>query len=182
MVKWLFPYIVIFLLNIIEGSIITVGAGMAIRNSEINFWITYFVIVSADVMSDFLYYYLGHKSKRLLESPYLRLVGITPKRLKKVASFYKKHGIKALIVAKFSDVFAVPAIVLAGSTNMSRRKFAVMSVGTATVKGLMLLAGGYFIGLSFANDFRFVSELLSGSILILVSVFVSIAAYKRISK
>jgi membrane protein DedA with SNARE-associated domain len=142
MTKLLLPYIIIFLLNIIEGSIVTVGAGVAIRNSEIQFWITYLVIVSADVISDFLYYYIGRKSNGIFESPYLRFVGVTPLRLKKVTSFYDKHGVKTLITAKLSYFFAVPAIVLAGSTNMNSKKFAIMSVCTAAVKGLLLLIGG----------------------------------------
>lgn len=97
----------------------------------------------AAVLGDSVGYWIGHKFGRRLFQKKESLL-FNPEHLTKAAEFYKKHGGKTIILARFMPFIRTFAPVVAGIADMNYSSFLVYNV-----------VGGFFwaIGLSFAGFF-----------------------------
>lgn len=171
----------LFVLNFLEGSIITLGAGLSLPATKMNFTAALIVLIAADIVSDLIYYSLGRSSKAILQSKYARYVGINHRRLAVVRGYYDKHGKVTLFFAKMSDVLAMPAIVLAGVTDMKTTTFVSLSVLTSIIKGILLFTAGYLLSDSVSRQgIESVVHLASGLCVLIITVLMFRYFYEKI--
>ncbi len=171
----------LFVLNFLEGSIITLGAGLSLPATGLNFSVALTVLMIADIVSDITYYLIGRSSSAVLESKYAKYVGINHHRLAVVKGYYDKHGKVTLFFAKMSDVLAMPAIVLAGVSEMRLPTFLTMSIATSILKGVTLFTAGYLLSDSVSTQgVESVVHLISGLCVLVVTILMFKYFYEKI--
>jgi membrane-associated protein len=146
---FVFVFIVIFLNNLgvpMPGKTILFGAGFILGKSGGSSWQPMMAGVAACFLGDICAFWLG---RRLGHSPLenIHWLHLTPERLKRPESFFKRHGAKAVSIARFIPLFPPVAVnLLAGMANMRWRIFLVYNLANSMVCGISYILIGYFFG------------------------------------
>lgn len=167
-------YLVLFGLNILEGSVITMVAGFIARVGQLHFVIALCVMILGDIVSDIGYFYIGRHAQKLRPTWLGKLVGLQSSMLDKFEVLYKKHGTKAIVIAKLTDGLAVSAILLAGYTRMTLRRFVGISVPTAIGKALILFIIGYEFGAAIGAAEKAIRSISTASVLLALFILTSL--------
>lgn len=176
-----YPYLILFVLNFLEGSIITLGAGLSASTTGLNYPIALSVLIVADIISDIFYYSLGRFSNRIFETKYVKLVGVNKRRLGLVKGYYDRHGKVTLFFAKMSDILAMPAIILAGVIKMPISTFLTVSIFTSVVKGVALFTAGYLLSSSISlHGITEMMHVVSGVCILIITILMFRYFYVRI--
>ena len=181
MIGTAYPYLILFILNFLEGSIITLGAGLSASATGLNYPIALSVLIAADIISDIFYYLLGRFSNRIFETKFARLVGVNKRWLGLVKGYYDRHGKFTLFFAKMSDILAMPAIILAGVIKMPISTFLRVSIFTSVVKAVALFTAGYLLSSSISlHSMTEIIHLISGICILMVTILMFRYFYVRI--
>jgi len=132
------------------GDSLLLAAGFLAGQDLISiYWLIPLVIVAA-IAGDNVGYYIG---RRLGPRVFKRDDGLLFRKeyLEKTSRFYKKHGGKTIIIARFIAVVRTFAPVIAGVAGMSWRRFAFFNVIGAILWGAGLPLIGYAIGTAFPD-------------------------------
>jgi membrane-associated protein len=97
------------------------------------------------VMGDNVGYWLGKKFGRSIFSKQGSFL-LDPARIIAAERFYKKHGAKTIVLARFMPIVRTIAPVLAGVGSMHWRTFVFFNVIGALVWGVGLSLAGYILG------------------------------------
>ena len=121
-------FIVVFLNNLgapLPGETILLGAGFILGKAAGSLWEPMVAGTAACFLGGSCAFWLGRRlGLSGLEN--IHWLHLTPKRLKWPERFFKRHGAKAVFIARFIALFPpVAANLLAGMTSMSWRKFLV---------------------------------------------------------
>ena len=94
---------------------------------------------------------VGHEIGRKLGRPLYDHAGRILKRkyLDKTSAFFDRHGNKALVIGRFVPFVRTYITVVAGVTEMNRRRFFVWSAVGALAWVISILLMGYFLGAAF---------------------------------
>jgi membrane protein DedA with SNARE-associated domain len=83
--------------------------------------------------------------RRLAESRYAEAIHLSPERLRKAESWFKRYGVVAIIFGRHIPGFRVPITVAAGALRVSYPKFAgSVAVSTAIWAGIVMIIGVSF--------------------------------------
>lgn len=182
MVGLAYPYLILFVLNFLEGSIITLGAGLSASATGLNYPLALSVLIVADIVSDIFYYSLGRFSSRIFETKFARIVGVNKRRLGLVKGYYERHGKITLFFAKMSDVLAMPAIILAGVIKMPIGTFLGVSIVTSVVKGVALFTAGYLLSSSISlHGITEMMHVVSGVSILIITILMFRYFYVKIN-
>lgn len=135
-----YRYVLLFPLLVIEGPIVNLVAGFlssAGGGMLMDVKIVFLIALVADIAGDTTYYMIGRYGKTLL---------LSPERLKAVEQYFKSHGVKTLIVGKFSHGIGWPLMVAAGSIHFPYRKFFMVNSWVSIVKSALITGLGYYFG------------------------------------
>ena len=171
-------FIVVFSNNIgvpLPGETILLGAGFVLGKTAGSLWQPMAAGAAACFLGGNCSFWLGRRLGHAdLEE--IRWLHLTPERLKWPGRFFKRHGAKAVCIARFIAIFPPSACnVLAGMTKMSWRTFLFYNlIGSAGST-----AGYILIGFFFGKEWKFVEAwfgptrlylILAGMTVIVVSV------------
>ena len=106
---------------------------------------------------------IGKRLVKIGDSRFLK-----PQHLDKTHAFYKKHGGKTIIFARFLPIIRTFAPFIAGIGKMDYRMFMVFSAGGSVAWISSFVVGGYFLG-----NVPIIKNNLT--LMILIIVFVSVA-------
>ncbi len=173
-------YLALFALGILQGSVITILAGFLVTVSRLNFYLALGVVISSDIASDILYYYLGKGYRTIASYSWSWPIRIKPAKLERIESFYQRYGVWAVVILKVTDGLAVPAIVVAGMSKMPLKRFLVISIISALIKGGLLFAIGYKLGTAYGGAVDFLQAATIALTLALVFVVVSLYFYRTV--
>lgn len=141
----IYSYFALFFLIILEGPMVTVLSGLAVSLGVMNFFVTYAVIIIADLVSDILYYSLGkwfdgsHKK-------FLNFFKIQPSKAKNLEDAFHRHKGKVLFLGKMSNLFGGFVMYVAGSIGIPFGEFMTLNFIGSVPKFLALLLAGFFFG------------------------------------
>lgn len=193
-------YIILFLIVFMEtglvvmaflpGDILLFTAGTfcaGVQNevgqtAELNLLITIILLLIAAILGDGVNYYLGKNlglkflSYKLKDKPI-----INPKYIMRTNEFYKQHGPKTIIIARFLPILRTFAPFVAGIVVMPYPTFIRYNVVGAFIWVFSLVFLGYFLG-SFAfvkNNFEIVIIGIIALSLIPMLYEVILTKYKR---
>lgn len=154
-----FPFLPGDSLLFVAGALVGVGA--------LDLYILLPLLILAAFAGDNTNYWTGRLvGKRLVkhgDSRFLKL-----EHLDKTHAFYKKHGGKTIIFARFLPIIRTFAPFVAGIGRMHYRVFVLFSVGGSVAWIASFVIGGYFLG-----NVPVIKNNLT--LMILIIVFVSIA-------
>ena len=107
-------------------------------------WLLLVIFISG-VLGDNTGYEIGKRAGRKLfrkqESTFFH-----PDQLKRAEDFYEKHGVKTVLFARFVPVIRTFAPVVAGTSNMPRRTFALFNAIGVAAWGVSITMLGYILG------------------------------------
>ncbi len=141
-----FRYFILFPLVVIEGPIITILAGFFMSLGNLNFFITYPLVIAGDLGGDIIYYFLGRLRNGKFAVRWGRHFGITEKRVEQLETHFRNNGGRTLLIGKLSHGIGAAFLVAAGIAKMPFWRFIWYNfLGTAP-KSILLLAVGYYYG------------------------------------
>jgi len=140
----IFPYF--------PGDSLIFAAGALAAIGLFNPWILFFVFVGAAVLGDNLNYWIGHYlGPKVFKQE--KSLFFSKKHLANARKFYKKHGGKTVVIARFIPIIRTYAPFVAGIGAMSYRKYVMFElIGTFSWVSLMLSLGYWFGNIPFVKD------------------------------
>jgi membrane protein DedA with SNARE-associated domain len=156
----------------VPGETILLAAGFFAEQGHFNLWEVMAIAAAGAVLGDNAGYYIGHRIGRATLERYGRYVGLTHARVAHMDRFFESHGDKTILVARFITGLRVFAALLAGSSRMHWRTFALYNMMGAVLWSFTITLTGYFFGRSWELLERWVKG--AGLILLGLAVVVVI--------
>ncbi|MDR2764935.1 MAG: DedA family protein [Tannerella sp.] len=149
-----------------DSLLFVAGTLAALATNHINVHLMVLLLISAAVLGDACNYFIGKFfGEKLFRNPNSKI--FKQAYLKKTHDFYKKHGGKTIIIARFVPIVRTFAPFVAGMGKMSYSHFFSFNVIGGIAWVALFMYSGYFFG-----NVDFVKHNLS--LLIIVIIFVSI--------
>lgn len=137
---WLFP--VVF----VEGPIATVIAGFLSAHRYLNPFISYAVVLAADLAADMFYYVIGAAGNGRWAEKIRALLGLNEERLMVLTNYFEKYSFKAFAAGKILHGPGVAVLIAAGMARVPLRRYLGYNAVITFPKSLALLLIGYFFG------------------------------------
>lgn len=149
-----------------DSLLFVAGALAALPGNPINVHLIVFCLVAAAILGDASNYTIGRFfGEKLFSNPNSKI--FKQSYLDKTHQFYKKHGGKTIILARFVPIVRTFAPFVAGMGHMSYRHFAFFNVTGGIAWVAIFSYAGYFFG-----GMDFVQKNLE--ILIVAIIFISL--------
>jgi membrane protein DedA with SNARE-associated domain len=167
-------FIVVFLNNLgfpLPGETILLGAGFVLGKTADSLWQPILAGTAACILGGICAFWLGRRLGRGgLEK--IHWLHLTPKRLSWPELFFKRHGAKAVLIARFIALFPpVAANLLAGMSNMKWRIFLFYNLA-----GSAAYAASYILlGYSFGKKWKLLEAWLGPTALYLILAGIALA-------
>jgi len=134
----------------LPGDSLLITAGIFAAKGDMNIVLLCVLLFFAATIGNIVGYFFGHKvGKRLLhrkDSTFFK-----KKYIENAQNFYKQHGGKAIIIARFMPIIRTFAPIVAGIADMEFRTFLLYSIIGSLLWAVGLCLVGYYIG-SFVPD------------------------------
>lgn len=117
------------------------------QTAELNLFIILLILLVAAILGDWLNYYLGKNiGLKVLNWKIKNKPIVSPKYIIKTNEFYRLHGPKTIIIARFLPIIRTFAPFVAGIAEMPYAKFVRYNVVGAFLWVISLVFLGYFFG------------------------------------
>jgi len=148
MIKWLlnYRYFILFPLVVIEGPIVTIISGSLSAAGLLNFFLSYVIIVIADLVGDSIYYFFGRWGGQNFIKKWGHLIGLNSDRVIDIKNYFNSYGGRILIMGKISHGIGGIFLVAAGLAKMPFTKYFWFNFIATLVKSMALLLIGYYFG------------------------------------
>lgn len=128
----------------LPGDSLLFAAGALAAMGLLNIWVLFFSLLIAAIIGDAVNYQVG---KHLGTKPFKPDAKIFKlKYLQKTEEFYKRHGGKTIILARFIPIVRTFAPFVAGASAMCYRRFGFFNVAGALLWTSTMLGAGFFFG------------------------------------
>ncbi|CAL5222281.1 g4620 [Coccomyxa viridis] len=126
----------------LPGDSLLFAAGAFAALGSLNVWALFAVFITAAILGDALNYAIGnYAGARAIER------GVVNKEfIKKTEDFYRKHGGKTVILARFVPIVRTFAPFVAGVGSMPYAEFGAYNVAGALLWTIMFVGAGFFLG------------------------------------
>lgn len=129
-----------------DSLLFTAGALAAIATGGLNVWVLWVVLFVAAVLGDASNYAIGRRWGRgILDSGRFSRV-IKPEHIAETEAFFRKHGGKTILLARFFPFIRTFAPFIAGLGHMEYARFARYNVVGAAFWITLFVGAGYFFG------------------------------------
>ena len=162
-----------------ETILLIAGYFAASRPDQFNIIRVMITAATGAVVGDNIGFAIGHHYGRGILLRFGRFIFLTPKRLEHMENYFRSHGNKTILVARFITGLRVFAALLAGASKMRWRVFFVYNVAGALLWSIVITTLGYLFGQSLPLLVKWVGR--SGTILLIVAIVIAVIAW-RISR
>lgn len=129
----------------LPGDSLLFASGAIAALGSLNIWLVTLILVAAAIVGDTVNYWIGHIfGKKIVNHP--KIPFINQEHIDKTEQFYKKHGGKTIIMARFVPIVRTFAPFVAGIGTMDYAKFIVFNVVGGAVWVSLFTFAGYFFG------------------------------------
>jgi membrane protein DedA with SNARE-associated domain len=143
--------------------------------------VAYPVILLADIVSDSLYYALGHGGRASIKKMPGRLISKIPTdKFKRIAAALKRNPGKTILFGKWTHVAGIFFLMTAGAARLRFRTFLFYDTLATIPKSLVFFLVGYYSGESIDLIDRYLSYgtlIISGWLILLCILYVVGAKY-----
>ncbi len=134
---WAYPLITI--LVAIEGPVVILLASAAASTRLLNPVLVFFSAITGNLAADTGWYMVGFLGKLDWFKRGGKRIGINPETFDKLRERIHDHAVKILFLAKVTNAFIVPALIIAGIARVPWRKwFPFIVIGETLVTGLLI--------------------------------------------
>lgn len=177
-------YVVLFLIVFAEtgfvvtpflpGDSLLFAAGAIAALGSLNIWVIVFLLVIAAIAGDTVNYWIGHYfGRKIVNNP--RIPFINQEHIDKTEQFYKKHGGKTIILARFVPIVRTFAPFVAGIGTMDYQKFLLYNVVGGVIWVGMFTFAGYFFG-----NIAFIKQNFHYAVIVIIVLSILPMAYEYI--
>src|SRR5215471_11050566 len=154
-----------------ETILLVAGYFAASRPEHFNIFRVMLTAATGAVIGDNIGFWIGHTFGRSFLLKIGRFVFLTPKRLEHMEDYFKSHGNKTILVARFITGLRVFAALLAGASMMRWRVFLIYNVAGAVLWSIVITTIGYIFGQSLPILVKWVGR--SGTLLLIAAVVIA---------
>ncbi len=134
---WAYPLITI--LVALEGPVVILLAAAAASTKLLNPVLVFFSAITGNLAADTGWYMIGYLGKLDWFKKGGRRIGIGPETFDKLRDKIHDHAVKILVLAKVTNAFIVPALIIAGVARVPWRKwFPFIALGETFVTGVLI--------------------------------------------
>ncbi len=143
-----YKYWIIFPIALVEGPMITIISGFLINLGVLSPFLSYFLLVIADVLGDTVYYFIGRywrsspRIKRLV-----KFLGYDESTEIYLEEHFRKHKFKTFLIGKFTHGIGGMIEIASGIARMRFIEYLFISFVTTLPKALVLILIGYYAGI-----------------------------------
>lgn len=160
----------------LPGDTLLITAGMLASQGHLNIVLTILVIVIAAIVGDSVGYFIGSKlGPKLFTRPDSRW--FSQKNLQEAHVFFEKYGAQSIIFARFVPIVRTFIPTVAGTSQLSYKKFLTYNVVGGVLWGLTVTLLGYTLGHIIPNMDQYILPTV-----ILVSIISFIPAVLHLRK
>lgn len=186
-----FTYVFLFLIVFAETGLVIIpflpgdsllfAVGTLAGGNFLNIFIAYVSLLVAAILGDTVNYWIGHHlGPRVFSKENSRL--FNKAYLKKTDDFYKKHGGKTIILARFVPIIRTFAPFVAGVGKMNYSTFIFYNIAGGFLWVTSLTFAGYFFGqMQFIKD-NFEFAVIGIVIISILPILIEFAKHKLSSK
>jgi membrane-associated protein len=129
----------------LPGDSLLFAAGAFAAIGSLNIWLMIFLLIVAAILGDTVNYWIGHFfGQKIVDNPKIKF--INQDHIDKTEKFYKKHGGKTIILARFVPIVRTFAPFVAGVGKMNYSHFILYNV-VGGIAWVMLFGWvGFFFG------------------------------------
>jgi membrane protein DedA with SNARE-associated domain len=160
----------------VPGETILLIAGYFASTGEFNIFLVMLIACTGAVIGDNIGYAIGHHFGRGVILKIGRFFFLTPKRFEHMENYFKSHGNKTILVARFITGLRVFAALLAGATKMPWRLFFIYNVAGAVLWSVVITTLGYLFGQSLPLLIKWVGR--SGTIMLIAAVVIGVVVWR----
>jgi len=184
LVPWIINhgYFIFLLIATIEGPIVTIAAGIATSFSYFNLYLIIILAIIGDIGGDIIYYYLGYRSHRLINSRFFKFFGLTDKRIEKAKKLLNTKTIYAVFIAKLSPLTGPIGTIAIGAFRPKFKNFFWPALGISIVKSSFFILLGYYSGQAYFELNKVIKKGEYAVIIIFLIIGISYLFYMIISK
>src|SRR3989338_7096649 len=154
----------IFFMFFLPGSSMLFTAGLLASHGLFNVWLLLPLITLAAILGDSTGYWFGTKVGPALfkreDSRFFR-----KSHVEKTRVFYERHGVIAIVLARFVPIVRTFAPILAGIAGMRYRTFLAYNVAGGILWGAGVTFSGYFLGGIFPQVDRYIAPIIAAIII-----------------
>ncbi len=151
-----YSYIAIFVIIFLEccaifflpGDSLLFTVGILAAKGYINIHIAVLIIIIAAILGGEVGYRVGKYFEKLSENKYLKKIFHT-KKIEEATEYFKKHGEKTILFARFIPIVRTFAPAAAGFSEMNKKKFSKYNALGAALWAVTIPYGAYIAGESF---------------------------------
>jgi membrane-associated protein len=164
----------------LPGDSLLFTLGLFASQGRLDLYILIIVGIIAAISGDAVGYRIGYKLGPALFKPDPKRKFFNMEQLRKAEAYYEEHGVKTIILARFTPVVRSFAPILAGVSKMDYKTFATYNTigGIGWITSLTSL--GYFLGKSIPDVDRYILPIIA--LIILVSLSPAALGYMGAKK
>jgi membrane-associated protein len=143
----------------LPGDTLLFTAGFFAAQHYLSIYILMLVVIAAKIVGSTIGYGIGQQAGKKLftrESSFF----FRKDYLDSAESFYEKHGGKTVTLGQFLPVVRTFAPIVAGASNMNKRKFFTFNLLGAIIWGIMLPLLGFWLGHKIHNIDKYLLPLV----------------------
>ena len=148
----------------LPGSSMLFTAGLLAAHGLFNVWLLLPLITLAAILGDNVGYWFGTKVGPALfkreDSRFFRKSHVEKTRL-----FYERHGVLAIVLARFVPIVRTFAPILGGVAGMRYRVFLMYNIIGGVLWGAGVTFAGYFLGETFPQVDRYITPIIAAIII-----------------
>jgi membrane protein DedA with SNARE-associated domain len=130
----------------LPGETMLIAASLYAGTGSLNIWLVGLVAIVGAVIGDNVGFAIGHFGGRKLIDRFGKYVLMTPERLDKVEAFFRKHGSRVVVIARFVEGLRQANGLIAGTVGMRWPKFLAANIVGAVGWVAVWASLGYFAG------------------------------------
>jgi membrane protein DedA with SNARE-associated domain len=134
----------------LPGETILLAAGVTVERGHLDLGYTIAFGILGAVVGDQIGYWVGREGGRPFVLRWGRCLFTTPERLASAEVFFRRHGGKAVLLARFFSGLRVFGALVAGISRMRWATFLVYNTLGGAVWATAVVLVGYFLGSSLA--------------------------------
>ncbi len=141
-------YVLIFLGSFTEGAFVMMTGGVLWQAGQTEFWPTYFALLSGDILSDIMWYFVGFFGARRLINRWGGKIGLTHAVVEKIERRFHRYKLAILIISKVTNGYGTGAgtILMAGMLKVPFVAFLAVTCIGSFVWVFMIMGIGYYFG------------------------------------
>lgn len=179
-------FIVVFLENaaflglFIPGETFLLAASFYASLGGFNIFVVGSIAFIGAVCGDNLAYWFGRKGGRPLFLKYGRFFRITPAKMQWAEDFYARHGVKTVVIGRWTQYLRIFVAPLAGMYRMNYFKFLVYDLLSSLLWAAANSALGYFLGKNYKLLETVIKTIGWGAFVAILVVIITVVVVIRV--